>query len=91
MAKKFSKPELSRMINGDIVKNDAPIEEEKRRFDMVLLEKYPQYTRGTIQKFIKEGLASINGETILKANYLLSADEEEQCDAHKPTTNTLEH
>ena len=90
MAKKFSKPELSRMINGDIVKNDAPIEEEKRRFDMVLLEKYPQYTRGTIQKFIKEGLASINGETVLKANYLLSADEEEHCDITVPDNSNKE-
>lgn len=90
MAKKFSKPELSRMINGDIVKNDAPIEEEKRRFDMVLLEKYPQYTRGTIQKFIKEGLASINGETVLKANYLLSADEEEHCDIAVPDNSNKE-
>ncbi|MCQ2571159.1 MAG: RluA family pseudouridine synthase [Candidatus Saccharibacteria bacterium] len=77
MAKKFSKPELSRMINGDIVKKDTQVEEEKRRFDMVLLEKYPEYTRGTIQKFIKEGLASINGEVITKANYAVSAEEEE--------------
>jgi len=78
------------MINGDIVKNDAPIEEEKRRFDMVLLEKYPQYTRGTIQKFIKEGLASINGEAVLKANYLLSADEEEHCDIAVPDNSNKE-
>lgn len=90
MAKKFSKPEMSRMINGDIVKNEAPIEETKRRFDMVLLEKFPQYSRGTIQKFIKDGRASINGESILKPNYLVAANEEEFCSISVPSSDYLE-
>ena len=88
MAKKFSKPELSRIINGDIVKNDTNTEEEaKRRFDMVLLEKYPQYSRGTIQKFIKEGRANINGVIIDKANYLVAEEDEENCEIDIPVIN----
>ena len=81
---------MSRMINGDIIKNDAPVEEVKRRFDMVLLEKYPQYSRGTIQKFIKEGLASINGEIVDRANYLVAEAEEESCAISVPDNSNRE-
>ena len=70
MAKKFSKPELSRMINGDIpfdtVISDAPSTTE--RFDILLLQQYPHYSRGTIQKLIKDGRAKVNGEVITKPN-----------------------
>ncbi len=90
MAKKFSKPEMSRMINGDIVKTDAPVEEKKRRFDVVLLEKYPQYSRGTIQKFIKDGRASINNTVVNKANYLVAEDGENLCTITVPDTTIAE-
>lgn len=91
MAKKFSKPEMSRRINGDIIDAPKQVEETpKRRFDMVLLEKYPQYTRGTIQKFIKEGLANINGEVISKANYLVELEQEEHCEITIPETDNKE-
>lgn len=91
MAKKFSKPEMSRRINGDIIDAPKQVEETpKRRFDMVLLEKYPQYTRGTIQKFIKEGLANINGEVITKANYLVELEQEEHCEITVPETDNKE-
>ena len=60
MAKKFSKPELSRKINGDIpfdtTKTDDIDEIPKLRLDMATLERYPRYSRATIQKFIKEGI-----------------------------------
>ena len=91
MAKKFSKPEMSRRINGDIIDAPKQVEETpKRRFDMVLLERYPQYTRGTIQKFIKEGLANINGEVISKANYLVELEQEEHCEITVPETDNKE-
>lgn len=91
MAKKFSKPEMSRRINGDIIDAPKQVEETpKRRFDMVLLERYPQYTRGTIQKFIKEGLASIHGETVTKANYLVEFEQEDQCAITVPETDGKE-
>ena len=55
MSKKFSKPELSRQINGDIP-FDAPAADEdkipQQRLDIVALEQYPRYSRATIQKFI---------------------------------------
>ena len=76
MSKKFSKPELSRQINGDIPFDAAKKDDAKNtiRFDMALLEQYPRYSRATIQKFIKDGRAKANGEVILKANYLLEED-----------------
>ena len=76
MAKKFSKPELSRQINGDLPQETKIIEEStKQRFDMFLLENYPEYSRATIQKFIKEGYATIDGEIVKKPNYLLEPSE----------------
>ena len=70
MAKKFSKPELSRMINGDIpfnaVVSDTP--ETTERFDILLLQQYPHHSRATIQKLIKDGRATINGEIVTKPN-----------------------
>ncbi len=87
MAKKFSKPELSRKINGDIqIKTNQEDETTKRRFDMILLEKYPQYSRSTIQKFIEKGLATINGEVITKANFLI--DDDTSVEINTPETTT---
>jgi 23S rRNA pseudouridine1911/1915/1917 synthase len=64
MSKKFSKPELSRKINGDIP-FDAPkkpqVEDNSERLDVALLNFYP-YTRGELQKFIKLGYVKVNGE-----------------------------
>ena len=92
MAKKFSKPELSRRINGDlpIVEKEQGDSTPKRRFDMVLLEKYPQYSRGTIQKFIKEGYASINGSINKKVNTLIAADDEDNCVIEAPNNTDAE-
>ena len=59
MAKKFSKPNLSRIINGDItIAADTPITVDKKRLDHTLVEQYTQYNRSTIQKFIKNGRTS---------------------------------
>jgi|LSQX01.1.fsa_nt_gb 23S rRNA pseudouridine1911/1915/1917 synthase len=69
MAKKFSKPHLSRIINGDIIPPLPPSSPEKTRLDVALLETYPQYNRSTIQKYIKNGQVSVNQNVILKPNY----------------------
>ena len=75
MAKKFSKPELSRKINGDIpfdtTKTDDIDEIPKLRLDMATLERYPRYSRATIQKFIKNGQVLVNQEIITKPNALI--------------------
>ena len=73
MAKKFSKPELSRKINGDIPFDTTPDVEEvpKVRLDMATLEQYPRYSRATIQKFIKNGQVTVDGDIIDKPNFLI--------------------
>lgn len=79
MSKKFSKPELSRKINGDIPFDDAKNTEDDVptiRLDMALLEQYPYYSRATIQKFIKSGRATVNKETVLKPNYIIEENDE---------------
>ena len=78
MAKKFSKPELSRMINGDkpfdAVISDA--NENLTRLDVEVLNQNPRYSRATIQKFIKAGYVTVSGEVITKPNFLISDDAE---------------
>lgn len=74
MSKKFSKPELSRQINGDIPFAAQDANEDKvpqQRLDILAFEQYPRYSRATIQKFIKDGRVSTNGETYLKPNTLV--------------------
>lgn len=91
MAKKFSKPELSRRINGDLPEEPVKqIETEKKRFDMLLLELYPSYSRATIQKLIKEGYATIDGEVIKKPNYLLDEDFSGEAILNPPKTEQTE-
>ena len=68
MAKKFSKPHLSRIINGDIEEKSAPEKIEKPRLDNVLTERYPDFSRATLQKFIKNSQVKVNGEVVTKPN-----------------------
>lgn len=73
MAKKFSKPELSRKINGDIPFDTTPGIKEvpKVRLDIATFEQYPRYSRATIQKFIKNGQVTVNGDIVDKPNTLI--------------------
>lgn len=73
--KKFSKPSLSRVINGDVKLSEAPVI-EKFRLDKKLVEKYPDYNRATLQTFIKSGYVTVNGKPALKPNTLIEADAE---------------
>ena len=66
--KKFSKPEMSRVVNGDTVLPDAPEKEEKTRLDTMMVEIYKSYNRSTLQKFIKNGFVKVDGEVVLKPN-----------------------
>ena len=66
--KKFSKPEMSRVINGDRVLDAATEETPKIRLDVMLSQIYKSYNRSTLQKFIKSGFVKVNGETVLKSN-----------------------
>ena len=71
--KKFSKPSLSRVINGDVELSEAPVI-ERFRLDKQLVEKYPNYNRNTLQSFIKAGYVSVNDKIAAKPNTLVEAD-----------------
>lgn len=66
--KKFSKPELSRVINGDVELTTDQSAPEKFRLDHLLVANYPEYNRSSLQTFIKQGFVSVNGQIAKKAN-----------------------
>lgn len=66
--KKFSKPEMSRVINGDKVLAEDEAPEEKVRLDILLKEVYKSYNRSTLQKFIESGFVTVDGKLVLKPN-----------------------
>ena len=66
--KKFSKPEMSRVINGDRVLDATPEKPEKKRLDLMMVEIYKSYNRSTLQKFIESGFVQVDGEVVLKPN-----------------------
>ena len=66
--KKFSKPEMSRVINGDTVLPEAEIAPEKVRLDILMTEIYKSYNRSSLQKFIELGFVTVDGEPARKAN-----------------------
>lgn len=72
--KKFSKPDLSRVINGDTVLNNNDEKVEKFRLDHLLVQQYPEYKRATLQKFIKEGRVTVDGTVAEKPNNKYPAD-----------------
>ena len=74
--KKFSKPDLSRVINGDTALPEAQAGPEKFRLDHLLVEQHPEYNRSSLQTFIKSGFVTVDGEKITKANSKFEKDAE---------------
>lgn len=66
--KKFSKPEMSRVINGDITLDSPDEKPEKIRLDHMMVKIYKSYNRSTIQKFIESGFVTVDGEVAKKPN-----------------------
>jgi len=66
--KKFSKPDLSRVINGDTVLDSATEQVEKIRLDHLLVRQHPEYNRSSLQTFIKNGFVTVDGKVITKPN-----------------------
>ena len=66
--RKFSKPEMSRVINGDRVLDEAVLAPEKFRLDHLMMEKYKSYNRSSLQRFIELGYVTVDGEVARKAN-----------------------
>ena len=66
--KKFSKPEMSRVINGDteLKTEEAPV--VKRRLDHMMVEIYKTYNRSTLQTFIEKGFVTVDGVLAKKPN-----------------------
>ena len=73
--KKFSKPSLSRVINGDVQLSEEE-KIEKFRLDKKLVEKYPEYKRATLQTFIKSGYVTVDDKVALKPNTLIEESSE---------------
>lgn len=70
--KKFSKHDLSRIINGDTVLPEEAQTEEKLRLDHLLVQQHPEYNRSSLQTFIKNGFVKVDNKTILKPNTKIS-------------------
>ena len=66
--KKFSKPEMSRVINGDVKLVEETEKPEKVRLDILMGECYKSYNRSSLQKFIEFGFVMVDGEIAKKAN-----------------------
>lgn len=83
--KKFSKPEMSRVKNGDIILNDNDNQIKRRRLDHILVEKYPTFNRSTLQNFIKSGYVKLNDAIIKKPNFEVIVE-----DKNGPIENKIE-
>lgn len=66
--KKFSKPDLSRVINGDTALPEDEKPTEKIRLDHLLVQQHPEYNRSSLQTFIKNGFVKVDGEVMTKPN-----------------------
>lgn len=66
--KKFSKPAMSRVINGDTKLKSEPEKEEKIRLDILMAGIYKSYNRSTLQKFIESGFVTVDGKIVKKSN-----------------------
>lgn len=85
--KKFSKPSLSRVINGDVVLFKEQ-KVEKFRLDKKLVEKFPEYKRATLQTFIKSGYVTVDGKVATKPNTLIEEASEVILTLPKELTDT---
>ena len=66
--KKFSKPEMSRVINGDKILPETAEKPELFRLDHLLVERFSDYNRSSLQTFIKSGFVTVDGEIAKKPN-----------------------
>jgi 23S rRNA pseudouridine1911/1915/1917 synthase len=87
VTKKFSKPHLSRIINGDIIESRPPEPAVKIRLDNAVAAEYPQYNRSTIQKFIKSGNVTLGRQIVTKPGALI--DGSDAVELHLPDVPSL--
>lgn len=72
--KKFSKPDLSRVINGDTKLANDIERPEKIRLDHLLVKQHPEYNRSSLQTFIKSGYVTVDGKVATKPNSKFEPD-----------------
>ena len=72
--KKFSKPQMSRVVNGDLELSDTPQKIDKKRLDHILVEQHPEFNRSTLQAFIREGRVKVDGKLVQKPNTQVTPD-----------------
>ncbi len=82
--KKFSKPEMSRVINGDKILAEEVEKPEKIRLDVLLGEYYSSYNRASLQKFIEFGFVMVDGEVAKKPSQ--KVERTSKIDLKIPTT-----
>lgn len=63
--KKFSKPEMSRVKNGDVILPESK-QETRVRLDQLLVKLHPEFNRSTLQGFIKQGRVSVDKMIYMK-------------------------
>ncbi|MBR3256489.1 RluA family pseudouridine synthase [Candidatus Saccharibacteria bacterium] len=68
IGKKFSKPTMSRIVNGDIKMDKKEKKEIKERLDILAVKRFSEYNRSTLQKFITSGFIKVDGKVIKKTN-----------------------
>lgn len=74
--KKFSKPEMSRVKNGDKELASEPQKNTRKRLDHILVELHPEFNRSTLQNFIKSGYVTVGDKVIVKPNADIELDED---------------
>ena len=65
---------MSRVINGDVQLEDAPVKPPKYRLDHQLVKQHPEFNRSTLQNFIKNGHVTVDGTVVTKPNTQISPD-----------------
>ena len=60
------------------------MKKEKKRLDLLVHEKYPQFSRNQIQSYILQGKVTVDGRVVDKAGTVLSTDSEVVLDVKEP-------
>ena len=85
--KKFSKPSLSRVINGDVILSEKSEKQPRIRLDHTLVKLHPEYNRNTLQSFIKLGYVLVDGKASTKPNTPLSEESKIELKLPEALTN----
>ncbi|MCL2869344.1 RluA family pseudouridine synthase [Candidatus Saccharibacteria bacterium] len=92
VGKKFSKPDLSRVINGDISPAELPevAKEAKFRIDAWVADHYSGINRSQAQKLVKDGKVTVNGAKNVRSSLLVGSNDKIDVDTTPDPTKTGE-